>query len=219
MARAFSTDLPEHVVLPMPALSPTMKKGNIVSWEVEVGEEVNPGDVLCSIETDKAVVDLEAQDEGFVAKILHGDGSTDVDVNTPIAVMVEEEDHVGAFENFVASAVAAAEPAKEPAQAVAPAPKTLAPKTAPAPARKAASGERIFASPLARKLAKEQGIDLALVSATGPNGRIIACDVEGYVPAPAPQAAAEATPASFDKSAVTVAWRTLKTWKCRPLDG
>lgn len=96
--RAFS--LPDHIVLEMPNLSPTMEKGNIKSWEKQVGDEIAPGDVLASIETDKAVVDFEMQEEGFVAKLLFEENAKDVPLGTPMAIIVESREDIAAFANY-----------------------------------------------------------------------------------------------------------------------
>ena len=108
--RAFS--LPENIVLEMPNLSPTMEKGNIKSWEKQVGDEIQPGDVLASIETDKAVVDFEMQEEGFVAKLLYAENAKDVPLGSPVAILVENREDIAAFANYEAgSASGGAAPA------------------------------------------------------------------------------------------------------------
>jgi pyruvate dehydrogenase E2 component (dihydrolipoamide acetyltransferase) len=163
----------------MPALSPTMEAGNIASWSVEVGQSISAGDVLAQIETDKATVDFEATDDGVVAQILIPGGAQDVAVGTPLIVLVDDADDVAAFKDYVGAASTEAAPAAPtPAPAPAPAP-TPAPTPAPAstPAKSHSNQGRIFASPLAKKLAREKGINLAAVSGTGPNGRIIKADI------------------------------------------
>jgi pyruvate dehydrogenase E2 component (dihydrolipoyllysine-residue acetyltransferase) len=170
----------------MPALSPTMEKGNIAKWLKKEGDKVKAGDILAEIETDKATMEYEAIDEGVIAKILVPEGTADVAVNAPIAVLAAEGEDV---KTAVASApavkqvapsppagaskpAAAPPPSPPPAQSVA----IPAPPVAPAPA---ANGRgRIFASPLARRLAKAAGLDVARIAGTGPHGRIIAHDVE-----------------------------------------
>ena len=132
-ARHFS--LPDHIVLEMPNLSPTMEKGNIKSWGKEVGDEVAPGDVLASIETDKAVVDFEMQEEGYVAAILFDTGAKDVPLGTPVAIIVENKDDIAAFANYDGSSEAAPAQASEPAQA--------APAATPAPASTASYPDHI----------------------------------------------------------------------------
>ncbi len=179
----------------MPALSPTMEEGTLAKWLVKEGDTVSSGDILAEIETDKATMEFEAVDEGVVGKILVPEGSAGVKVNTPIAVMLEDGESAADIGKASASAPAAAAPE---AEAAAPAAAAAAP-AAPAPAApKAADGGRIFASPLARRIAAEKGLDLAGVKGSGPHGRIVKADVEGAKPgaaAPAPAAAAAAAPA------------------------
>jgi pyruvate dehydrogenase E2 component (dihydrolipoamide acetyltransferase) len=163
----------------MPALSPTMEKGNLAKWLKKEGDKVKAGDVIAEIETDKATMEVEAVDEGTIAKIMVAEGTADVPVNQVIAVLAEEGEDAGA--------AAKAAPSAPKPQAAAPAPKAEAPKAASAPASQAAtsaapksngSGGRVFSSPLARRLAKDAGIDLSRVSGSGPHGRIIARDIE-----------------------------------------
>ena len=108
--RAFS--LPDHIVLEMPNLSPTMEKGNIKSWEKQVGDEIAPGDVLASIETDKAVVDFEMQEEGFVAKLLYEENAKDVPLGSPVAIIVENKEDIAAFANYDAGSAGGGAPAQ-----------------------------------------------------------------------------------------------------------
>ena len=179
----------------MPALSPTMEEGTLSKWLVKEGDTVSSGDLLAEIETDKATMEVEAVEEGVVAKILVASGSEGVKVNAPIAILLEEDEDASALDGYTAGGAAA--PAPSPAPASAP-----APKAAPAPAPKAAApaptstGDRIKASPLAKRLAKDAGIDLASVTGSGPNGRIVKSDIEGFSPstaAPAQAAAPAAT--------------------------
>ncbi|MEM9426894.1 MAG: biotin/lipoyl-containing protein, partial [Pseudomonadota bacterium] len=170
----------------MPALSPTMEEGTLAKWLVKEGDTVSSGDLLAEIETDKATMEFEAVDEGVVGKILVAEGSEGVKVNAPIAVLLddgESADDIGE----VASAPAASESA--PAPAAEPEPQTAAPAPAPA-APAAADGKRIFASPLARRIAKDKGLDLSQIKGTGPKGRIVKADVENAKPGAAPAAAA-----------------------------
>ncbi|MFN0114581.1 MAG: pyruvate dehydrogenase complex dihydrolipoamide acetyltransferase [Paracoccaceae bacterium] len=212
----------------MPALSPTMEEGTLAKWLVKVGDTVKSGQILAEIETDKATMEFEAVDEGKIGRIIVPEGTAGVKVNSPIAVLLDEGED--------ASSVAAPAPAKAGASvaASAPAPAASAPATASAPAP-AASGARVIASPLARRIAKERGIDLAGVSGTGPNGRIVRADVEGAAskpaapsapvspaaaPAPTGQARAAAPAPAQGMSAATVA----KLYEGRdylevPLDG
>ena len=171
----------------MPALSPTMEEGTLAKWLVKEGDTVSSGDLLAEIETDKATMEFEAVDEGIVGKILVAEGSEGVKVNSPIAILVEEGEEVGD-----AASAAPAEPADEPATAAAAPAPTSAPAAPPAPV--AASGERVFATPLARRIAKDKGLDLTAIKGSGPHGRIIKADVEDAqsAPAAAPVAAASA---------------------------
>jgi len=194
-ARGFAS-LPTHTELGMPALSPTMEAGNIASWAVEVGQEISAGDVLAEIETDKATVDFEATDDGVVAKILVGSPAQDVPVGTPLIVLVEDKGDVAAFADYAGGAAAAPAPAPAPAPAAAaPAP---APAPAAAPVAPKAKGDRVIASPLAKKMAKEKGINLAAVTGTGPGGRIVKADIVALGDSrPEPAAAKAAAPVAM----------------------
>src|SRR5437660_2580147 len=196
----------------MPALSPTMEKGNLAKWLKKEGDKVKSGDVIAEIETDKATMEVEAVDEGTIAKILVPEGTQDVPVNDIIAVMAGDGEDVKA-----AGAGAGAAPAPKPAEApkpaaaaAAPAPAPApAPAAAPAPAPQAAKGNghaRIFSSPLARRLAKDAGIDLSRINGSGPHGRVVARDVEDAksgkglkAPAAAPAAGPGLAPSMSDK--------------------
>nr|CAD6614892.1 pyruvate dehydrogenase complex dihydrolipoamide acetyltransferase [Rhizobium sp. TCK] len=174
----------------MPALSPTMEEGNLAKWLVKEGDKVAPGDVIAEIETDKATMEVEAVDEGTVAKIVVPAGTEAVKVNALIAILAGEGEDVKDAAAAGGASAEAPKPAAAPAEAKAEAPKAEAAKpqaeqpvadAAPAastPALKAASGERIFASPLARRLAREAGLDLSAVSGSGPHGRVVKADVE-----------------------------------------
>ncbi len=167
----------------MPALSPTMTEGKLAKWLKKEGDKIKSGDVIAEIETDKATMEMEAVDEGVLGKILIPEGTEKVSVNEPIAVLLEEGEKMGAAPPPKAAAPAPApkaeaKPAAAPAPQAAPAPKAVTPAAAPAPKAVAAKGERIFISPLARRLAKEAGIDPADIPGTGPRGRIIRVDVE-----------------------------------------
>jgi pyruvate dehydrogenase E2 component (dihydrolipoamide acetyltransferase) len=157
----------------MPALSPTMTEGTLARWLKKEGEKVVAGDVIAEIETDKATMEVEAVDEGVLGKILVADGTAGVKVNDPIAILVDEGEAVP-----TAGAPAAAKPA--PAAAPPAAAATAPTPTASAPLANghAASGERIFVSPLARRMAKQAGIDLTTLHGSGPNGRIVKADIE-----------------------------------------
>ncbi|KAF0267406.1 hypothetical protein FOG50_00286 [Hanseniaspora uvarum] len=198
---------PPHSVIGMPALSPTMTQGGLAVWSKEIGDHLEPGCVLAEVETDKAQMDFEFQEEGFLAKVLVPEGSKDIPVNTPIAVYVEEEADVAAFKDFtVADAGGAkkAAPKEEAPKKEAPAaPKEEAPKKAAAAAPVSTSG-RIFASPLAKVLALEHGIALKEVTPTGPNGRIVKADIEAFLASPkAKAAAAPAAPAPSASASYT----------------
>ncbi len=176
----------------MPALSPTMTEGKLAKWHVKVGDTVKSGQVVCEIETDKATMEVEAVDEGKVGQILVEEGTEGVAVNAVIAVLLEE----GEKEVAKSAAPAAEKPAPKAEEKPAdkPAEKPAGPAAAPAPAAKPAAptassgGTRIFASPLARRIAAEKGIDLAGLKGSGPNGRIVKADVENAKPGAAPAA-------------------------------
>ena len=163
----------------MPALSPTMEAGTLSKWRVKAGDKVASGAVLAEIETDKATMEFEAVDEGVIGRILVPEGTEGVKVNDVIAILLEE----GEGASDIEGEAAAFAPQRE-------APKAEAPAPAPAPQAAKAEGERVFASPLARRLAGEKGIDLAALAGSGPQGRIVKADVEaakpGAVPAEAP---------------------------------
>ncbi|TRM65706.1 dihydrolipoamide acetyltransferase [Schizophyllum amplum] len=169
----------------MPAMSPTMTEGGIASWKVKEGEAFAAGDVLLEIETDKATIDVEAQEDGILAKIIVNDGAKGVSVGAPIAIVGEEGDDMAAAADMAAKAEAPAPPKQEKASE---APKADAPPPPPepkaAPETKASvpAGDRIFASPIAKKIALEKGIPLSKVKGSGPEGRILREDVEKYKP-------------------------------------
>ncbi|HWV51250.1 pyruvate dehydrogenase complex dihydrolipoamide acetyltransferase [Pseudorhodoplanes sp.] len=198
----------------MPALSPTMEKGNLAKWLKKEGDTVKSGDVIAEIETDKATMEVEAVDEGTLAKILVAEGTADVPVNQVIAVLAADGEDVKAAASGAKSSPAPAasapaapapKPEPKPAQAApasaAPAAPTAAPKPAAAAAEpaKANGGARVFASPLARRLAKDAGLDVSQIQGSGPHGRVIARDVDaaksgkGLKAAPAAGAPAAAT--------------------------
>ena len=179
------------IELKMPALSPTMEEGTLAKWLVKEGDKVASGDILAEIETDKATMEFEAVDEGTIAKIVVPEGTDGVKVGEVIALIAGEGEDAGAAAKAApAPAPAKAEaPKTEPAPAPAPSP---APASAPAPAR--ADGDRAKASPLARRLAEAQGIDLAGLTGSGPSGRIVKADVDSAT-GKAPKAAAPAAAA------------------------
>jgi pyruvate dehydrogenase E2 component (dihydrolipoamide acetyltransferase) len=186
--RCFSS-LPDHIVLTMPALSPTMEVGNLSSWEKKEGDRVEENDVVAQVETDKAVVAFESVEEGYIAKILMPEGTEDVAVGTPIAILAEEAEDVAAFADYTvgdAGSAAAPTPAA-PAAAAAATPSPSPPPPPPAAAVAAtpaaaavppsSSGGHVAASPLARNEAATRGISLSSVTGTGPRGRIVFDDV------------------------------------------
>lgn len=171
----------------MPALSPTMEKGKLSKWLKKEGDAVKSGDVLAEIETDKASMEVEAVDEGTIGKLLIPAGTEDVLVNTPIAVILGEGEKMGDAPK-TATLVAGPKPVQsaEPAQS-APVPSTPVAASAPRP-----EGARVFASPLARRIAKQKGVDIATLLGSGPHGRIVLKDVETAKPAAAAPAAKSA---------------------------
>ncbi|KAF4038332.1 2-oxoacid dehydrogenases acyltransferase (catalytic domain) [Phytophthora infestans] len=201
-ARSFSS-LPDHEVVGLPALSPTMEVGTIAKWNKQEGDQISAGDVVCEVETDKAVVDYEATDDSYLAKILVQAGSGEIAVGQPIFVTVMEKKDMAAFKDFSADAAPAVEaapvtPAVEAAPAAAPA--TPAPAAA-TPASTPASG-RVFASPLAKKVARESGAVLSVINGSGPNGRIVKADVDAAL------AAGTAAPAQTADAAAPAAAAT-----------
>jgi pyruvate dehydrogenase E2 component (dihydrolipoamide acetyltransferase) len=189
------------ITITMPAMSPTMEEGTLATWLVKEGDKVQAGDMLAEIETDKATMELEAIDDGTVGKLLVAEGTEGVLVNAPILLLLEEDEDASALADFQPAASAA--PAA-PAVAAEPKPTdvTPAPASVPAPvsapsavsAPPPSSGSRVFASPLARRIAAQNNIDITAVSGSGPHGRIIKQDVEKAIAAPKPAAAAVATP-------------------------
>lgn len=178
----------------MPALSPTMTEGKLAKWHVKVGDTVKSGQVVCEIETDKATMEVEAVDEGKIGQILVEEGTEGVKVNAVIAVLLEE----GEKEVAQSAKTGAEKPAPKAEEKPAEKPAAPAPAAASAPAGKPAApatssgGTRLFASPLARRIAAEKGIDLTGIKGSGPNGRIVKADVENAKPAAAPAAAPKA---------------------------
>ena len=207
----------------MPALSPTMEEGTLTKWLVKEGDDVNSGDVLAEIETDKATMEIEAVEEGVVASILVAEGTAGVKVNAPIAVLLEDGEDKSAMDGYVAGAanpVAAAPPSApergtSPREAGGGIPSSTSASNVPPPQSGGGgtpptgggsegepklqvenSGQRIKASPLAKRMAKEKGLDLAQITGSGPNGRIVKADIENAgAQAAAPVAAQAAAPA------------------------
>jgi pyruvate dehydrogenase E2 component (dihydrolipoamide acetyltransferase) len=173
----------------MPALSPTMEEGTLAKWLVKEGDTVSSGDVMCEIETDKATMEFEAVDEGTIGKIVIAEGTEGVKVNEVIAILLEEgesADDIDAAAPKAAAAAPAEAKSTEPAPAASQAPAPAAPKDT--------DGGRIFATPLARRIAADKGLDLSQVKGSGPHGRIVKADVEDLSKTDAPKA--EAAPAT-----------------------
>lgn len=209
------------IEIKMPALSPTMEEGTLAKWLVKEGDTVSSGDLMAEIETDKATMEFEAVDEGVIAKILVAEGTDNVKVGTVIAILAEDGEDASAAAS--SGGEAKAETSKEEAKAEAPkedapkdqagakAPKAAAPAPAPAPA---SSGDRVKASPLARRIAAEKNIDLASLSGSGPNGRVVKADVEGAKPgaAAAPTASAAAPSASAAPAPASAPTEAKAVW-------
>ncbi|MBO9426657.1 pyruvate dehydrogenase complex dihydrolipoamide acetyltransferase [Labrenzia sp. R4_1] len=192
----------------MPALSPTMEEGNLAKWLVKEGDTVSAGDVIAEIETDKATMEVEAVDEGTVGKIVVEAGTEGVKVNDLIAVLLEDGEDASAIDTSGGAAPTA--PAPSPAPAADGGAKEVIPvgaeaATDPVPAPKAADGGRIFASPLARRLAQINGLDLKALSGSGPHGRIVKKDIEAAVAAGTGKAAAAPAAAEAPKAAAAPA--------------
>ena len=186
------------IELKMPALSPTMEEGTLAKWLVKEGDSVQSGDLLAEIETDKATMEFEAIDEGTIAQILVPEGTDNVKVGTVIAVIAAEGEDASSAKAAPAAKEEAPKPEEaapnaEAAPAKEEAPAAPASKPAPAPAAK---GDRVKASPLARRIAEQKGVDLSGLSGTGPGGRIIKADVEGAQPGAAPAATTTAPSAA-----------------------
>ena len=197
----------------MPALSPTMEEGTLAKWHVKEGDTVSSGDIMAEIETDKATMEFEAVDEGVIGKIVIAEGTEGVKVNAVIAILLEE----GESADDIGAASAAPAPTAAPAAAAAPAATTAA---APAPAAPVKEGTRVFATPLARRIAADKGLDLTSISGSGPHGRIVKADVE-YATA-APKAAAPAAKADAPAGAAMAMGPStdviLQTYADRPFE-
>ncbi|MCW1748865.1 pyruvate dehydrogenase complex dihydrolipoamide acetyltransferase [Rhizobium acaciae] len=196
----------------MPALSPTMEEGNLSKWLVKEGDKVKSGDVIAEIETDKATMEVEAVDEGTVAKLVVAAGTEGVKVNALIAVLAADGEDVAAAASAAGSATpapkadgAAAAPKAEAAPAPVQSAAAAAPAPAAAPASVSSDGNRTFSSPLARRLAKEAGIDLSAVAGSGPHGRVVKSDIEAAVAGGGAKAAAPAAAASAPQASAAPA--------------
>jgi pyruvate dehydrogenase E2 component (dihydrolipoamide acetyltransferase) len=194
----------------MPALSPTMEEGTLAKWHVKKGDNVRSGDVIAEIETDKATMEVEAVDEGTVEDLLVPEGTEGVKVNTPIARLSGEGESPAAPPPAAPAKAEAPKPSPPPPVAAKPepAPATAEPArpAAASPAAQASGGSRIFASPLAKRIAEQKGVDLSSLKGSGPHGRIIKADVEGAKPgqpgaAQAPQARGPAPAAQPEAAA------------------
>ena len=207
----------------MPALSPTMTEGKLAKWHKQEGDEIKAGDIIAEIETDKATMEFEAVDEGKLGKILVAEGSEGVAVNTPIAVLLEEGESASDVKAAPKKAEApkAEEKKPEPKAEEKKAESKPAEKPAAAPAAPAAKGDRVFASPLARRMAEQGGIDLKAVKGSGPHGRIVKADVEKAPKgAAAPAAAAgKAAPVASGPGARQLADLLKMPYKLEPLSG
>jgi pyruvate dehydrogenase E2 component (dihydrolipoamide acetyltransferase) len=218
------------IAITMPALSPTMEEGNLAKWHVKVGDKVKPGDVIAEIETDKATMEVEAVDEGVISKLLVEEGAQGVKVNAVIAELAGEGE-APAKGNGGAKADPAKKPepvaaksddkaAAKPAPAASAATQSAAPASAPPPAVVGKGAQRIKASPLARRLASAQGIDLSALKGSGPHGRIIRADLKNAPKGGAKQAPAAGVPGSLIEPAV-LDERVYHpdTFELTPLDG
>ena len=179
----------------MPALSPTMEEGTLSKWLVKEGDTVSSGDLLAEIESDNATMEFEAVDEGVIGKIMVAEGTEGVKVNAVIAALLEDGESAGNISSAAATPAVAPAPAAESA-----APAAVSPTPAPA-APAAKDGNRVFASPLARRIASDKGVDLTTMTGSGPRGRIVKADVEGASAAPAAVSATAQTAAAMPTSA------------------
>lgn len=225
-ARSYSSDLPAHFKVTLPALSPTMEMGTIINWQKKEGDKVSEGDLLAEIETDKATMGFESSEEGYLAKIFIPEGTKDVPLGKLLCIIVHDEADIAAFKDYKPTkeddaVVGAPKPEKAKAaekpkvETKAPPPEKAPPPAMPAPPPKQEqvvpqplgpppaagsrpTGERIFATPYARTLAAEKGVDLSQVQGTGPDGQIRADDVMNFTPSVAPSPAVGApAPGAF----------------------
>ncbi|KAJ7960680.1 Acetyltransferase component of pyruvate dehydrogenase complex [Quillaja saponaria] len=183
-----ASDLPPHLEIGMPSLSPTMTEGNIARWLKKEGDKVSPGEVLCEVETDKATVEMECMEEGYLAKIICGDGAKEIKVGEVIAITVEDEDDISKFKDYQPSASYAGAPAVKESATPIPSKNAVVDEPAQAPQPKISKSsvspsdeDCIFASPLARKLAEENNVPPSSIKGTGPDGRIVKADIEDYL--------------------------------------
>ncbi|MEQ9144715.1 MAG: pyruvate dehydrogenase complex dihydrolipoamide acetyltransferase [Parvibaculaceae bacterium] len=183
----------------MPALSPTMEEGTLARWLMKEGDEVHPGDLIAEIETDKATMEVEAVDEGTLGKILVAEGTEEVPVNKPIAIILEEGEDESALDEVDTSAPPKSSSGdkgkKDEKVSEEPAKEDTSEKASAPPPPKSGDGKRIFASPLARRIAADKGLDLSTIDGSGPRGRIVKADVEKAPKGAAKRSAGAAAPA------------------------
>ncbi len=196
----------------MPALSPTMTDGTLAKWLKAEGDAIESGDVIAEIETDKATMEVEAVDEGILGKILVAAGTENVPVNDVIAVLLEDGETANDIGDISTVAPSSAPSEATEPQAAEVTPKTTSPAVASSPQTSATSGQRIFSSPLARRIAADKGIDLATLKGSGPHGRIVRADVENAQPqqqAAAPVSQAAALPEDAKVNVYGMAYREI----------
>uniref|UniRef100_A0AAY4CPQ6 Acetyltransferase component of pyruvate dehydrogenase complex n=1 Tax=Denticeps clupeoides TaxID=299321 RepID=A0AAY4CPQ6_9TELE len=196
---------PPHMKISLPALSPTMTMGTVQRWEKKVGEKLSEGDLLAEIETDKATIGFEVQEEGYLAKILIAEGTRDVPLGAPLCIIVEKESDIKAFADYVETGVALS--SRKILTCFMPPPVQTSTPPTPAASRKG----RVFASPLAKKLAADKGVDLSQVPGSGPDGRITRKDIESFTPTKAPPVTAAAAPPVSPPSPATPAVAAVPT--------
>ncbi|XP_074602184.1 dihydrolipoamide S-acetyltransferase muc [Brevipalpus obovatus] len=197
-----SENLPEHTLVPLPALSPTMEMGTVISWEKKEGDKLNDGDLLAEIETDKATMGFETPEEGYLAKIIVPAGSKDIAIGKLLCIIVQNESDIAAFKDFIPSEDTAKPDTAKPkadSPASTPPPPSSSPQQSqhqqPTQSMSQQPGGRIFASPLAKNLAAQKGIDISMFGqGSGPGGRIVAQDVASGAPSPAASAPMSGAP-------------------------
>jgi len=185
------------IPLTMPALSPTMETGTLAKWLVKVGDVVESGSMIAEIETDKATMEIESIDDGVVGKLLVEEGAENIPVGELIVVLLEEGEDASAVDSVSAPSLPVTAPSDVPAAVATPEPVVTPEPVAVAPAPAIKSGDRVFASPLVKRIAEQSGYDISTISGTGPRGRVIKRDVESYAPSAA-AAVAGATPIDGD---------------------
>ncbi|MDZ4381515.1 MAG: pyruvate dehydrogenase complex dihydrolipoamide acetyltransferase [Parvibaculum sp.] len=211
----------------MPALSPTMEEGTLAKWYVKKGDSVSAGDVIAEIETDKATMEVEAVDEGTIGRLLVDEGTEGVAVNKPIAILLDEGEDESALEGYAPSGTTALKkqqpqeaPAQQPKQEASGKEKPAADAGARAPSAPATTkGERVFASPLARRIAAQQGVDLAAIAGSGPHGRVVKADLDGAAKAAPKKEAAGAAATAPMPGIDPRAFYEQGTYEEVPLDG